>query len=141
MVKSQQPESKTVKLTAKAGTSLYKIFTYLEAHGLELHPQVLETVLNCYLPMILPLEESRSRDYALNCANKVEAIAKMIRERFGLNQGVVSVLPSVSIPQLEVENNKIAESESFSSTVELVETNVNEPSEASKTVSALGWEG
>ena len=104
---SDNRSGRTVKLTAKPGSSLEKIFKYLEEDGLDIHGQILETILTCYLPICISIEDPRSRDKAIVSANKLRAIENMIRERYGLIRSAEAIpgLSGIVEPQRQLTNS------------------------------------
>ncbi len=86
----------TLKLTAKPGTHLRQLFAYLQVHGLDLHPQIVQTLFTHHLAMILPVDDPAARDFALTSAHLLEAQAKIIRDRFNLKTAPIAVVNSLA---------------------------------------------
>ena len=104
---SDSRSGRTVKLTAKPGSSLEKIFKYLEEDGLDIHGQILETILTYYLPICISIEDPHSRDKAIVSANKLRAIENTIRERYGLIRSAETIpgLSGIVEPQRQLTNS------------------------------------
>ncbi len=96
---------RTVTLTAYPGSSLSQVFDYLSEDGVGLHAQILQTVLIYHLPYVLPLDLSSSREKALASIHKLEAQAKIVRDRFGLNDDFDSSQQFPTAPNLKVDSN------------------------------------
>ncbi len=93
---SASKPSRTVTLNAKSNNSLLPIFTRLEKHGVDLHAQILETILVHHLALSLAVDDPAARDFALISAHLLEAQARMIRDRFNLKTAPIAVVNSLA---------------------------------------------
>ena len=97
--------NKILKLVTKPQSYLYKELEYLERYDGSAKNKIIQLIEDCYLPMILSVEDPLAKDLAISSVNKLRAIENMIRERYGLIK-TAEAMPELLIPESIKESSQ-----------------------------------
>lgn len=106
-VKLSTKTNKVLKLIAKPQSYLYRELEYLERYDGSAKNKIIQLIEDCYLPMILSVEDPLAKDLAISSVNKLRAIENMIRERYGLIRSAETIpgLSGIVEPQKQLTNS------------------------------------